>query len=394
MNQIDPYYKKTVSYKLGTHELQFIVSQEIFSSLDIDKGTQRLLRSLLFENINSYSKALDLGCGYGPIGIALKKLSPNSEVHMVDIDSISLDYAVENSKLNGVENVKVYPSVGFDQVIDRDFDLIVSNIPAKIGKKALEHFILDAQQYLAPSGKVIIVVIDALEEDVAELLHQNENATITFQRSWPGHHVFHYQFKNKNQASSAKSAFGRGKFFREEHSFLFKGKKYPFDVSYNLPEFDQLSFRTQLLHEAISKLTDQIKSAICISVNQGFTPFFVAKQFGLSEIMLVDRNLLALQTSQYNLKKNGIRSQTTHSILPAKNKSYDLLIWDIPEKQNVNAYKLYLGSAIKCLGNGNNAILVSTSTTISRMEDHIRNNFEVISRRKAKGQTAIILKKK
>src|SRR5579883_1631240 len=112
MNTIDPYYKKTVKYKLDTFNFQFKVSQDLFSSLEVDHGTQRLLRTLLFEHINQYKKVLDVGCGYGPIGIIMKKLCPEVEVHMVDRDALAVAYAKENAKLNGVsESTYCYGSL-------------------------------------------------------------------------------------------------------------------------------------------------------------------------------------------------------------------------------------------------------------------------------------------
>src|SRR5579859_1341221 len=102
MNSNDPYYKKTISYTLDTYNFAFKVSQDLFSSLDVDRGTQRLLRTFLFEKIDSFTKVLDLGCGYGSIGIFLKKICPKAQVHMVDRDALAVEYAKENALLNDI----------------------------------------------------------------------------------------------------------------------------------------------------------------------------------------------------------------------------------------------------------------------------------------------------
>ena len=67
----DPYYKKEVTLRIGGRGLVFRVSQTLFSSFGIDAGTELLLRTLHREG-GKFRKVLDLGCGYGPIGIALK----------------------------------------------------------------------------------------------------------------------------------------------------------------------------------------------------------------------------------------------------------------------------------------------------------------------------------
>ena len=75
MNLVQLYYKKTIKYKYQNIDFKFLVSQNLFSSQKIDNGTNRLLRTLTFQNVNKFNKVLDLGCGYGPIGIILKKIS-------------------------------------------------------------------------------------------------------------------------------------------------------------------------------------------------------------------------------------------------------------------------------------------------------------------------------
>src|SRR5216684_2970136 len=99
MNKLDPYFKKIVQYKYRDNNLEFRVSQSLFSSYAIDTGTQRLLRTLASEKFDAYSKVLDLGCGYGPIGIALKSAYKPSIVHMVDRDALAIEYSRQNAEL-------------------------------------------------------------------------------------------------------------------------------------------------------------------------------------------------------------------------------------------------------------------------------------------------------
>jgi 16S rRNA (guanine1207-N2)-methyltransferase len=394
MNLIDPYYKKTISYKHGSQKIQLKISQELFSSLDIDHGTQRLLRTLLFESIDSYSKVLDFGCGYGPIGITMKKVCPSAKIHMVDVDALALEFTNENIRLNGIDNVRVYASLGYDQVNSRDFDIIVSNIPAKIGEKAITHILKDAKYFLSQGGKVIVVVIDEIAKFVADQLEQDENIVITYQRSWSGHYVYHYQFQEiENENFFAQPLFDRGLFFSGQQNFQYQQNSYVFDVSHNLPEFDQLSFETELLIKSIKNISDSIDSAMCFQVGQGFVPFFVAKHFGLSEIKLAGRDLLALKTSRHNLQKYGIQSQIIHSIFPKNGSQSAFVVGKIPEKQSIEAYELLLSSVNNTLLSSGQAVLVSSSTVANRIDAIIKNNFEVLNREKAKGITTVVLKK-
>ena len=103
-DDIDVFYKKTISYCYHNHNLNFHVSQTLFSSQDVDIGTRRLLSNLTSEDY-TYSKVLDLGCGYGVIGISLKSVNPEGTVHMVDRDSLALDYTRKN--LGGIVSAHI-----------------------------------------------------------------------------------------------------------------------------------------------------------------------------------------------------------------------------------------------------------------------------------------------
>jgi len=148
----DPYFKKDVKYQYRGRTLNFRVSQELFSSQDIDVGTKRLLKTLTDEGFENYQKVLDFGCGYGPIAIALKSACPSSEIHGVDKDALALDYANQNAQINNISDIKIYPSLGYDNVLDDDFDLIVSN--RAIEYSVLPHLALaNIAECVAPKGK-------------------------------------------------------------------------------------------------------------------------------------------------------------------------------------------------------------------------------------------------
>ena len=127
--------------------LKFRVSQALFSSHQIDTGTQRLLKTVLDFPFDEGGKILDLGCGYGPIGLTLAKRNPGSFVHMVDRDILAVDYARQNGILNGLDNCIAYGSLGYDDVTEHDFDLIISNIPGKAGETVITALLEDARYY-------------------------------------------------------------------------------------------------------------------------------------------------------------------------------------------------------------------------------------------------------
>jgi 16S rRNA (guanine1207-N2)-methyltransferase len=157
---MDPYFKKTIEYDLYKNHFTFDVANTIFSTFNIDIGSQLLLRTI---SANEGSTLLDIGCGYGVLGIVLSKLLNTSKITMVDKDLLSLKYARVNVEKNKVGNAELIGSVGLENVPEYKYDLIVSNIPAKIGDEAIEkEFILKPMDYLSKDGTYWFVVVTAL----------------------------------------------------------------------------------------------------------------------------------------------------------------------------------------------------------------------------------------
>ncbi|NYT52332.1 MAG: class I SAM-dependent methyltransferase [Candidatus Vesicomyosocius endoextente] len=132
----------------------------IFSPRSIDDGTKLFMKHLKIINDD---KCLDLGCGYGPIGLAVAKSCPKTEVHMVDKDFIAVELSNINAKLNGIDNIQVYLSDAFLSVNKTNyFDQVLSNIPAKVGREQLSIILYDAYDVLKTGGKITFVSINSL----------------------------------------------------------------------------------------------------------------------------------------------------------------------------------------------------------------------------------------
>ena len=100
----------------------------------------------------------------------LAKTNPDAQVILVDKDLLAVRYSNYNIEKNRVTNATAVGSVGIEAVKDKTFDLIVSNIPAKIGDDAIEkEFILKPYSLLNPSGEYWIVVVSMLNRLIPEL---------------------------------------------------------------------------------------------------------------------------------------------------------------------------------------------------------------------------------
>ncbi|WP_293647090.1 class I SAM-dependent methyltransferase [Thiolapillus sp.] len=147
------------------HPMTFHTTWGLFSPKAIDAGTHLLLKHL---EVKPDERAIDLGCGYGPLGLPIARSAPQGHCTLVDKDFVAVDYAQKNAALNGIDNVEVLLSNGLDQVPgDRTFTLAVTNLPAKTGKEHYYLFFNDIKDRLEPGGRFYVVVITGLRQFIA-----------------------------------------------------------------------------------------------------------------------------------------------------------------------------------------------------------------------------------
>lgn len=160
----------SIHTKLCNQELEFRTTWGLFSPREIDDGTQLLLR---YMDINANSDCLDLGCGYGPIGVTMAKLAPQGKTLLVDKDFMAVEYSRKNITLNHADNAEAILSNSFDHIpAERRFDIIASNIPAKVGKELLTLILHDAYEHLNPGGRIYVVTINGLRQFMKRYLNE------------------------------------------------------------------------------------------------------------------------------------------------------------------------------------------------------------------------------
>ena len=184
----DIYYKKELKYKFEDKILRFEVGNTLFSTFDIDHGTDILVRHIKLEQ--NPKTILDIGCGVGVIGICLASKYPDAKVTCVDRDLLAVRYTKNNTEKNNLSNLTTIGSVGMEEVKDEKFDLIVSNVPAKIGDEAItQEFILKPLDQLNEGGSLWIVVVSALNRLIPKVARDfNLSAIEVKKRS--GHSVY------------------------------------------------------------------------------------------------------------------------------------------------------------------------------------------------------------
>jgi len=148
--------KKLISLSYGGYVFEFITYSSLFSGEKVDQGTMLLLENL---DIPSEGYVLDMGCGYGVIGIVLAKLNPKLRVYMVDVNPYAVKIARYNAKINKVEkNVIVLQGDRYKPVENIVFQAIYSNPPLSAGMKIVEDIVLEAKKHLDENGHAQFVL--------------------------------------------------------------------------------------------------------------------------------------------------------------------------------------------------------------------------------------------
>ena len=149
-------------------DIEFHTTWGLFSPREIDEGSKLLLNS--FE-MKGTENVCDLGCGYGALSLPVAKKYPNSKYLLLDKDFVAVDFAQKNIDVNSLKNAKVLLSNGFSAVPSEEkFDIVLSNIPAKVGRELLYIFATDSFDHLEESGRIVIVCIIGLRDFVKDTL--------------------------------------------------------------------------------------------------------------------------------------------------------------------------------------------------------------------------------
>ena len=155
------YYAENPDAAHDIHELRvdllgekmtFLTDAGVFSKKMVDFGSQLLLKCL---EVNEGETVLDVGCGYGPLGLSLVK-AYGVQVTMVDINNRALDLARQNAERNRVE-AEIFQSNIYEQV-EGKFDHVISNPPIRAGKQVVHEIIEKSRDFLKDGGDLTIVI--------------------------------------------------------------------------------------------------------------------------------------------------------------------------------------------------------------------------------------------
>ena len=134
--------------------LTFVVDAGVFAAHGLDPGTALLIENL---TLRPTDRVLDLGCGWGAVGVAAAKAAREGHVVLTEVNRRAARLAKENLERNGAANGEVRVGRLFDPVAGERFDVIASNPPFRAGRETVLEILAAAPEHLAPTGRLLLV---------------------------------------------------------------------------------------------------------------------------------------------------------------------------------------------------------------------------------------------
>ena len=132
----------------------FLTDNGVFSKDGLDFGSRLLLESIPLKDVGA--KVLDVGCGYGALGIVINKLT-GAQTDMVDVNHRAIHLANRNIKINNCHNITTYESDCYNNVVGK-YSCIITNPPIRAGKKIVYDIVMNAKNYLEEAGVLFLVI--------------------------------------------------------------------------------------------------------------------------------------------------------------------------------------------------------------------------------------------
>lgn len=147
--------QRVIEATLRGKKLKLMTDAGVFSKNEVDFGSQLLIETM---ELPRHAQVLDVGCGYGPIGLSAAIAAPEGQVTMVDINERAIELARINAQTNGVSNVTILQSDALAAVKDRRFDIVLTNPPIRAGKETVHRIFAEAAEVLVDGGSLWIVI--------------------------------------------------------------------------------------------------------------------------------------------------------------------------------------------------------------------------------------------
>ena len=134
---------------------EFLTASSVFSKRKVDSGTRLLIEAMALPRTGC---VLDIGCGYGAVGIAVAKFNPKLHVVMTDVNARAVRLTRKNFELNKVTNAEVRYGYLYEPVEDLRFNCVLSNPPVSAGMETVKAIVKESPKVMTPKASFQMVI--------------------------------------------------------------------------------------------------------------------------------------------------------------------------------------------------------------------------------------------
>jgi 16S rRNA (guanine1207-N2)-methyltransferase len=298
--QHDPWYRTHLRLDALGARLELSVPHDVFSTQRIDEGTRLLLDHFPSGVPRS---VLDMGCGYGALGLPVAARHPRARVEMVDRDLLAVSWAAANAVENRLPNAVVRGSLGLRNVAaeGRPFDWILCNLPARIGRPFMSYLLEAGRALLAQGGELRLVVIRDLAPAV-EGLRAERRWPLTEAARGPRHTVFALAAE---EGPSCRPPEPEALYSRDQVEIAGLRLERPFDLGGDDPR--RLATGLPVLVDALPRKPP--RRVLCFRCGYGALPLVARARWPEAQVVAVDRDLLATEFTRRNAHRLALAGE-------------------------------------------------------------------------------------
>ena len=355
-----PWLKSTLQFDALGARLRLSLPHDVFSAIGIDEGTLLLLDHL---PAGSPVSVLDMGCGYGPLGLPIAARFPGARVEMVDRDLLVLAFARSNALANGLANAVVYGSLGFRDLRPRDrpFDWILCNVPARIGRPFIAHLLEAGRALLAPAGELRVVVIRDLVP-VVEGLRAELDLPLTEEARGPRHSVWALRAEPSRSAAARPGEEPAVLYARDHVAIAGLDLERPNDLGGDEPQ--RIGRGLPVLLDVLPRQAP--RRVLAFRCGYGTLPLVACARWPDARVVAVDRDLLATTFTRHNAARLGVshprlevRESAHFPDALAPEERFDLAIGELSPSAGEGVAAAELEALARVLEHGGQALVLS-----------------------------------
>jgi 16S rRNA G1207 methylase RsmC len=358
---LGPYARTRLTVRALGLSLPLDVPADVFSTQRIDEGTQLLLGHL---PAAPPGELLEVGCGYGALGLPVAARFPQARALLLDRDLLAVAACAHNARQLGLQNAQVVPGLGYrDLPAGASFDWVLCNVPARIGAPFIGHLLAAGQALLRPGGELRVVVIRDLEPAVEDQARDRGLHALARAVRGPRHSVYSLPAA---PGAPAPPLDDEALYARDQTTLqLAPGQALSLSRPHDASEDPQHAHGLAMLLEALPRSPP--RAALAFRCGYGALALALRARYPEARVLAQERDLLDAAFARRNARALGLSGsllEVVEALFPAdaaRGTPCDLVVGELSSSAGEPVAALELRQAAACLAPQGQALVLATT---------------------------------